>query len=82
MAKAEESRWCPTRPKASWVKSKWRRVYAEGRRLRHNKSNFKETQGAIPAAQARLPLGQHSPIGPLEAHVSKLHCVPTQTSLS
>uniref|UniRef100_A0A0E0C1W9 DUF8039 domain-containing protein n=1 Tax=Oryza meridionalis TaxID=40149 RepID=A0A0E0C1W9_9ORYZ len=71
LAKAEESRWYPARRNSSWAKSIRRRVYAEGWRLRHNKPNFKEAEGAIPAAQAC------SPIDPLETHVAPGMAIPT-----
>nr|AAP50994.1 hypothetical protein [Oryza sativa Japonica Group]AAT78827.1 hypothetical protein [Oryza sativa Japonica Group]ABF97967.1 hypothetical protein LOC_Os03g45310 [Oryza sativa Japonica Group] len=53
-----------------------RRMYGKSGWIRHNKFNFKEAQEAISANQARGPLGQRSPVGPLEAHVSQLHYIP------
>jgi hypothetical protein len=76
MAKGGESCWYPIRLKAFWAKTIWRRRYGEGGWLRHSKSSLKEAQEAVSADQARGPLGQRSPVGPLEAHVSQLHCIP------
>ncbi len=78
MAKTIKQRWRRLKDHASIQQDQMhlgRSVYAEGWGLRHNKPNFEEAQGAIPAIQA------YSPIGPLEAHVSK-HCITKQTSLS